>query len=75
LVVDAVAEALDAAVRPVILCGPSDLRSSMFVDALDELAERSGAVVLAETTSQFRCWAESRALGAFDTIWQTESGR
>ncbi len=75
LVVDAVAEALDAAMRPVILCGPSDLRSSMFVDALDELAERSGAVVLAETTSQFRCWAESRALGAFDTIWQTESGR
>jgi 2-succinyl-5-enolpyruvyl-6-hydroxy-3-cyclohexene-1-carboxylate synthase len=46
----------------------------MFVDALDQLAERTGAVVLAETTSQFRCWAKSRALGAFDTIWQTESG-
>jgi 2-succinyl-5-enolpyruvyl-6-hydroxy-3-cyclohexene-1-carboxylate synthase len=73
--VDSVAEALDLAARPVILCGPADLRNAMFVDALDELAERSGAVVLAETSSQFRCWAESRALGAFDTIWRTESGR
>ncbi len=75
LLVDSVAEALDAAARPVILCGPADLRSAMFVDALDELSERSGALVLAETTSQFRCWAKSRALGAFDTIWRTESGR
>ncbi len=75
LVVRAVVEAFDAAVRPVILCGPSDLRSAMFVDALEQLAERSGALVLAETTSQFRCWAGSRALGAFDTIWQTENGR
>jgi len=75
LVVDSVAEALDAAARPVILCGPADVRSAMFVDALDELAERSGAVVLAEASSQFRSWAESRALGAFDTIWRTEHGR
>jgi 2-succinyl-5-enolpyruvyl-6-hydroxy-3-cyclohexene-1-carboxylate synthase len=75
LVVDAVADALDSARRPVILCGPGDLRNAMFVDALDELAQRSGAVVLAETASQFRCWAKSRALGAFDTIWRTESGR
>ena len=75
LVTDSVAEALDSAARPVILCGPADLRSAMFVDALDELAERSGAVVLAETSSQFRCWAKSRALGGFDTIWQTANGR
>jgi 2-succinyl-5-enolpyruvyl-6-hydroxy-3-cyclohexene-1-carboxylate synthase len=75
LVVDSVVEALDSAACPVILCGPADLRSAMFVDALDELAERSGAVVLAETSSQFRCWSASRALGAFDTIWRTESGR
>lgn len=75
LVVDTVAEALDAAARPVILCGPGELRNAMFVDALDELAVRSGAVVLAETTSQLRCWAKSRALGAFDVIWRTESGR
>lgn len=75
LLVDSVAEALDAAERPVILCGPADLRSGMFVDALDELAERSGALVLAETASQFRCWAGSRALGAFDTIWRTAGGR
>jgi 2-succinyl-5-enolpyruvyl-6-hydroxy-3-cyclohexene-1-carboxylate synthase len=75
LVVDSVVEALDAAARPVILCGPADVRSSMFVDALNELAERSGAVILAEASSQFRCWSGSRALGAFDTIWRTESGR
>jgi 2-succinyl-5-enolpyruvyl-6-hydroxy-3-cyclohexene-1-carboxylate synthase len=75
LVVDSVAEALDSAARPAILCGPADVRSAMFVDALDELAENSGAVVLAETSSQFRCWSGSRALGAFDTIWRTKSGR
>lgn len=75
LLIDSVAESLDSAARPVILCGPADLRNAMFVDALDELAERSGAVVLAETSSQFRCWANSRALGAFDTIWQTANGR
>jgi len=75
LVVDTVAEALDRAARPVILCGPGDVRSAMFVDALEDLAERSGAVVLAETTSQLRCWAKSRALGAFDAIWRTQSGR
>jgi 2-succinyl-5-enolpyruvyl-6-hydroxy-3-cyclohexene-1-carboxylate synthase len=75
LVVDSVAEALDSAARPIILCGPSDVRNAMFVDSLNELAERSGSVVLAEASSQFRCWAESRALGAFDTIWRTENGR
>lgn len=74
-VVDSVAKALDSAACPVILCGPADSRSAMFVDALDELAERSGAVVLAETSSQFRCGPASRALGAFDTIWRTQSGR
>jgi 2-succinyl-5-enolpyruvyl-6-hydroxy-3-cyclohexene-1-carboxylate synthase len=75
LVVDSVAEALDSAARPVILCGPADVRNAMFVDSLNELAERSGAVVLAEASSQFRCWSGSRALGAFDTIWRTDSGR
>jgi 2-succinyl-5-enolpyruvyl-6-hydroxy-3-cyclohexene-1-carboxylate synthase len=74
-VVDSVAEALDSAARPVILCGPADVRNAMFVDAIDELAERSGAVVLAEASSQFRCWDGSRALGAFDAIWRTENGR
>ena len=75
LVLDAVIDAFDEAERPVILCGPADLRNAMFVDALDRLAECTGAPVLAETTSQFRCWAESRALGGFDTIWRTASGR
>ena len=74
LVADTVAEALDAASRPVILCGPADTRNAMFVDALTELSERSGAPILAETTSQFRCWSGTRALGAFDTIWRTAAG-
>ncbi|UCH30566.1 MAG: 2-succinyl-5-enolpyruvyl-6-hydroxy-3-cyclohexene-1-carboxylic-acid synthase [Myxococcales bacterium] len=75
LVVDAVAEALDSASKPVILCGPADVRSAMFVDALNEVSERSGALVLAETASQLRCWSQSQALGAFDTLWRTRSGR
>jgi 2-succinyl-5-enolpyruvyl-6-hydroxy-3-cyclohexene-1-carboxylate synthase len=75
LVVDLIAEALDAASRPVILCGPADARNAMFVDALNELCEQSGALVLAETSSQFRCWSQTRAFGAFDMIWRTERGR
>jgi 2-succinyl-5-enolpyruvyl-6-hydroxy-3-cyclohexene-1-carboxylate synthase len=74
-VIDSVAEALDASDRPLVLCGPADVRNAMFVDALNELAERSGALVLAETSSQFRCSAQTSALGGFDTIWQTERGR
>ncbi len=75
LVVSAVVEMLDAASRPVILCGPADARNAMFVDALNEVSERSGAPILAEATSQFRCWSGTRALGAFDTVWRTEAGR
>ncbi len=75
LVVDAVIEAFDEASKPVILCGPADVRNAMFVDALTELSERTGAPVLAQITSQFRCWSHTRSLGAFDTIWQTEAGR
>ena len=75
LLIDALVEAFDAAARPVILCGPADVRNAMFVDALATLSERAQAPVLAETTSQFRCWSQTRALGAFDTIWRTEAGR
>jgi 2-succinyl-5-enolpyruvyl-6-hydroxy-3-cyclohexene-1-carboxylate synthase len=75
LVAGSVAEMLDRASRPVILCGPADTRNAMFVDALSELSERAGAPILAETASQFRCWSRTRALGGFDTIWRTEAGR
>lgn len=75
LVVDAVVEAFDEASRPVIVCGPADVRNAMFVDALTELSVRTGAPILAQFTSQFRCWSRTRALGAFDTIWRTEAGR
>lgn len=74
-VVESVREALDSASKPVILCGPASIRSAMFVDALGDLAERSGALILAESASQLRSWPESGALGAFDTIWRTQSGR
>jgi 2-succinyl-5-enolpyruvyl-6-hydroxy-3-cyclohexene-1-carboxylate synthase len=73
--VEPVARALDSATRPVILCGPADVRNTTFVEALHELAERAGALVLAEATSQFRFAGGARTLGAFDTIWRTESGR
>ena len=75
LVIDAVTQALDAASRPVILCGPADSRNALFVDALAEVSERAAAPILAETTSQFRCWSQTRALGAFGTIWRTDAGR
>jgi 2-succinyl-5-enolpyruvyl-6-hydroxy-3-cyclohexene-1-carboxylate synthase len=73
--VEPVAQALDSAARPVILCGPADVRNATFVDVLHELAEQAGASVLAEATSQFRFAGAARTLGAFDTIWRTESGR
>lgn len=75
MVVDSVVEAFDSASRPVILCGPADLRSAMFVDALQALSERAEAPILAESSSQLRHWPQTRALGAFDSIWRTESGR
>jgi 2-succinyl-5-enolpyruvyl-6-hydroxy-3-cyclohexene-1-carboxylate synthase len=75
LVVDEVAESLDRARRPIVLCGPSDVRSAMFVDAIEALCERTGALLLAEASSQFRFWSQTRALGAFDAIWRTEQGR
>lgn len=75
LVIAAVVEALDAASRPVILCGPADVRSALFVDALTDLSERAAAPILAETASQFRAWSKTRALGAFDTIWRCDAGR
>jgi 2-succinyl-5-enolpyruvyl-6-hydroxy-3-cyclohexene-1-carboxylate synthase len=75
LVVHEVAEALDRSKRPVVLCGPADIRSSMFVDSVAQLCERSGALLLAEASSQHRFWARTRALGAFDAIWRTAAGR
>ncbi len=74
-VVDSIAAALDSAARPVILCGPADLRSAAFTDALDTLCERAGVPLLAEASSQLRYRGLRHALGAFDTIWRTESGR
>ncbi len=75
LAIDAVVQAFDASQRPAILCGPADARNAMFVDALTELSTRSGAPVLAETSSQLRCWSGTEALGAFDTLWRTDRGR
>jgi 2-succinyl-5-enolpyruvyl-6-hydroxy-3-cyclohexene-1-carboxylate synthase len=75
LVVHEVAEALDRAKRPVVLCGPADVRSSMFVDSVATLCERSGALLLAESSSQQRFWAQSAALGAFDAVWKTAEGQ
>jgi 2-succinyl-5-enolpyruvyl-6-hydroxy-3-cyclohexene-1-carboxylate synthase len=73
--VDFVAEALDSAARPLIVCGPTELRSSMFARAVEALCERSGVPLFAESSSQLRHRGIRHALGAFDTIWRTERGR
>ncbi|MEM7135053.1 MAG: 2-succinyl-5-enolpyruvyl-6-hydroxy-3-cyclohexene-1-carboxylic-acid synthase [Myxococcota bacterium] len=71
-----VASALDSAARPLILCGPGPLDQSAASASLALLADRVGAVVLAEAGSQFRFGeAGAIALGAFDTIWATDEGR
>lgn len=74
-IADFLIEALDSSARPVILCGPTDSRGATFADAMDVLCERSGALLLAEASSQLRYRGLRHAFGAFDTIWQTESGR
>lgn len=74
-IADSVAEALDSSVRPVILCGPADVDSAVYAASIDALCERSGALLLAEASSQLRYHGLRHALGAFDTIWRTESGR
>lgn len=74
-VVDAVAEAFASSARPVILCGPADLRNAVFSDAVEELAERTGAPILAEAASQLRYRGLAHVIGAFDTVWRTQAGR
>jgi 2-succinyl-5-enolpyruvyl-6-hydroxy-3-cyclohexene-1-carboxylate synthase len=68
-------EALDSSARPVILCGPADSRSGTFAAVMDVLCERSGVLLLAEASSQLRYRGLRHALGAFDTIWRTDSGQ
>lgn len=75
-IVEQVARALDAATRPLILCGPADVRQAEASDAIVCLAERAGALVAAEVASQLRFGrASADVVGAFDTIWSTASGR
>lgn len=75
-IVERVVCAIDAATRPVILCGPADVRQGVASDAIARLAERAGALVMAEAASQFRFGsAAATVLGAFDTIWSASAGR
>jgi len=74
-VLESLVDAIDSSTRPIILCGPADVRSASFSQELAELAERAGVLVLAEASSQLRFGPCKRVIGAFDTIWQTESGR
>lgn len=71
-----VRDALVESERAVILCGPGSVRQAEAATALGQLAERSGALVLAEAASQFRFGSpDLEPLGAFDALWCTESGR
>ncbi len=75
-IVERVGRAIDAAARPVVVCGPADVRQMGAADAMLRLAEGSGALVVAEAASQFRFGpAASTVLGAFDTIWSASAGR
>lgn len=74
-VVDSVAEAFASSARPIILCGPADLRSAMSSDAVQQLAERTGAPILAEAASQLRYRGLRQVIGGFDTVWRTRTGQ
>jgi len=73
--VDSVAEAFASSARPIILCGPADVRSATFGDAVSELSERAGAPILAEAASQLRYRGLEHVIGAFDTVWRTSAGQ
>ncbi len=75
-IVEQVARAIDAAARPVVLCGPADVQQGAASDAVARLAERAGALIVAEAASQFRFGSAARTvLGAFDAIWSAGAGR
>jgi len=74
--VDEIAKALDLAKRPVILCGPAHVAQGETSTAVAELAIRSGALLLAESSSQLRFGPTGEvALGSFDALWSSEEGR
>ncbi len=75
-IVDWVARAIDEATRPLVLCGPADVRQGNASDAVMRLVARSGVLVVAEAASQLRFGKTAHSvLGAFDTIWSTRAGR
>lgn len=71
-----VADAIEAAERPVILAGPVEVWQESMRGALLELAERTGALVLAEPASQLRFGPPSdRVCGGFDALWSSTRWR
>ena len=74
-VVKSVARALDAAARPLVLCGPAPVQHAALRADLRTLADRARVVLASEASGQLRFGAGSDAvLGALDTLWRTESG-
>ncbi|MGB5809028.1 MAG: 2-succinyl-5-enolpyruvyl-6-hydroxy-3-cyclohexene-1-carboxylic-acid synthase [Polyangiales bacterium] len=75
-VTESVAALLNEARRPVILCGPGSVEQQGAADPVARLAQKAGAMVLAEAGSQFRFgFPNDGALGAFDVLWTTAAGR
>ena len=73
--VERVARALEAAARPLILCGPAPVVNATLQEPLQALADRAAVAVTSESTGQVRFGSESEAvIGAFDALWRTKRG-
>jgi len=74
--VETLVRGLDEAARPFVLCGPAPLTQAAALGDLHTLADRAGLVIAPEASSQLRFGVQTRmVVGAFDTIWQTKTGR
>lgn len=67
--------ALDAAARPLVLCGPAALQQAALLPELRGFAERAKLVIASEASGQARFGdGADVVVGAFDTIWRTNRG-
>ncbi|MBW2551419.1 MAG: 2-succinyl-5-enolpyruvyl-6-hydroxy-3-cyclohexene-1-carboxylic-acid synthase [Deltaproteobacteria bacterium] len=73
--VKSVARALDQAARPLVLCGPAPAQQAEIRGDLQELADRAGLLIAAESSAQLRFGAGADSvLGALDTAWRANGG-
>lgn len=74
--VDGIACALDRSERPLVLCGPAEVRQGAIRADLYALADRARLLVAPEASSQLRFGGGSeQAIGAFDMLWGTNPAK